>query len=111
MKQFKTISRNGDFKRIYARAKSYVSPCLVTYVFFKKTSEVRYGITTGKKIGNAVKRNRARRVIYAAFRELDSRFERGCDIVFVARVKTPHLKSQVVMKQMEKHLKSAGIIK
>ncbi len=111
MKKAKTLSRNGDFKRMYARAKSYVSPGLVTYIMPKSTQQIRYGITTGKKIGNAVLRNRARRVIYASFREFDNCFTTGCDIVFVARMKTPYLKSHMVKTQMEKHLKSAGIIK
>jgi ribonuclease P protein component len=72
---------------------------------------IRIGITTGKKIGNAVKRSRARRVIRAAFRELYPNIREGFDFVFVARGKTPFVKSNVVRKAMEQHMKSAGVLR
>ena len=40
----------------------------VCYVKERRGSANRLGIVTGKKVGNAVKRNRARRVIREAFR-------------------------------------------
>ena len=40
-----------------------VSPVVVTYVLKNRAGTVRVGITTSKKIGGAVQRNRARRVI------------------------------------------------
>lgn len=69
------------------------------------------GITTGKKIGNAVVRNRCRRVITAALSDIYSEISGGCDIVFVARYKTGRLKSTEIKRIMQKHLKSAGVIK
>ena len=57
----------------------------------------RLGIVTSKKIGNAVKRSRARRVIREAFRllepELREKYEQRYDFVIVARGKTPFMKS------------------
>ncbi len=68
------------------------------------------GITTSKKIGNAVERNRSRRVIRAAFRDIFPSVKGGYDIVFVARSKTGYLKSTDVSKVMNKHLAKAGVI-
>ncbi len=106
-----TLKKNGDFQKLYRRGKSYVSPVLVTYIIRNNSDKLRFGITTGKKIGNAVKRSRARRVIRAAFFELEPKLKRGYDFVFVARGKTPFVKSTDVKKAMEMHLKSAGIIR
>jgi ribonuclease P protein component len=78
-----TLNDNRDFRRLYNRGKSFVSPVLVTYIMKNKSDNLRYGITTGKKIGNAVRRSRARRVIRAAFRELTPHLNNGYDIVFV----------------------------
>jgi ribonuclease P protein component len=110
MSKVLTLKENRDFQRLYRRGKSYVSPEVVTYVMKNKTNTVRYGITTGKKIGNAVKRSRARRVIRAAFRNLSPNILSGCDIVFVARGKTPFVKSTAVEKAMLDHLTQAGLL-
>lgn len=59
MDLFTPIKENRDFRRIYTRGKSYVSPVVVTYVLKNRSQNVRVGITTGKKTGNAVKRNRS----------------------------------------------------
>ena len=64
--RYQPIVRNTDFARAYRRGKNYVSPFLVTYVVRRRSGGVRMGITTSKKIGGAVQRVRARRVIRAA---------------------------------------------
>ncbi len=111
MEKSVTVNKNRDFKRVYARGKSLASPCLVTYVMKNKLGETRAGITTSKKTGNAVSRNRARRIIRAAFSFLREKTEKGFDIVFVARAKTSFVKMQVVLKDMEFHLKKLGVLK
>ena len=63
MDKFVPLCRNNDFRRLYARGKSYVTPVVVIYVMKNRTKNLRVGITTSKKIGNAVLRNRSRRVI------------------------------------------------
>ena len=110
MSRYVTIRENKDFSGIYHKGRSYVSPVLVTYIKKNRSGKVRYGITTGKKIGNAVKRSRARRVIRASYYQLYDDINTGCDIIFVARGKTPFVKSQVVKKAMKKHLEAAGVI-
>lgn len=109
---------------MYGRGKSQVHPVLVTYTMKNRTGTYRIGVTTSKKIGNAVKRNRARRVIMAAWRNLlpliceskDSApnprtggSRNGYDIVFVARVRTTLVKSSQIEQAMKKHLTAAGI--
>ncbi len=110
MNKYITLKDNRDFSRLYRRGRSFVSPVLVTYVTKNRSGNLRFGITTGKKIGKAVKRTRARRVIRAAYYELYPEMKQGFDVVFVARGKTPFVKSQVVCKAMKQHLKSAGVL-
>ncbi len=111
MSKILTLKENRDFKRLYRSKTSFVSPTLVTYLIRNNSGTVRYGITTGKKIGNAVKRSRARRVIRAAFREIYPEISQGCDVVFVARGKTPYVKSTKVKTDMYRHFSQAGLIK
>lgn len=110
MSRYKTVKENREFSRAYRRGKSCVSPVLVTYALKTKSNVLRYGITTGKKVGNAVKRSRARRVIRASYFQLFDYLKPGYVIIFVARGKTPYVKSQVVYKAMRQHLKTLGVM-
>lgn len=101
---------NNEFRRVYSRGTSKAGPVLVTYVMKSRDPAVRFGITTSRKIGSAVERNRARRVIKAALHELKNRISGGYDIVFVARSRTCFVKSTVIRGEMEKQLKEAGVL-
>lgn len=105
-----TLKENRDFLRLYRKGKTFVGQTLVTYVLKNRSNEKRYGITTSKKIGKAVQRNRARRVIRSSLYSLYSNIIPGYDIVFVARGKTPYVKSSVVEKEMKEHLKKAKVL-
>ncbi|MBQ7999600.1 MAG: ribonuclease P protein component [Ruminococcus sp.] len=105
-----TLKENREFRRAYSRGRSYVSPDLVTYIVKNNTNNLRIGITTGKKIGKAVERNRSRRIIRAAFNELRDSLRPGYDIVFVARGKTPYRKSTQILTSMKKHFKDAKLL-
>lgn len=105
-----TLKENKDFRRLYYRGKSRADSTLVTYAMKSRLDNTRVGITSVKKIGNAVKRNRSRRVIRAAFHLLEPRLNGCWDIVFVARTKTPLVKMQEVYADMEKQLKELGVI-
>ena len=105
------LTDNRDFRRLYTRGKSMVSPALVTYVRKNRGEGVCVGITTSKKVGNAVKRSRCRRVIRAAFRSLYPRVAPGYDFVFVARGRTPFLKSTQICRVMAAHLREAGALR
>ena len=107
-----TLKENTDFTRTYYRGKSIANPALVVYSRKNGAGFCRVGITTSKKIGNAVKRNRSRRVILAAYRAISSELNAdGCSIVFVARGKTASLKSTEIEVVMRQHLTKAGLLK
>jgi len=105
-----TLKENKDFRRLYYRGESRASRTLVTYAMKSRGKKCRYGITTSKKIGNAVERNRSRRVIRAAFFELEPEICGAWDFVFVARGLTSKVKMQEVLKDMENHFKEMGVI-
>lgn len=110
MAKYAVIKQNYEFRRAYNKGKSFVSPYLVTYCFRKKYGGIKIGITSGKKIGKAVTRNRCRRVIREAFRSLNADVRGNWDIVFVARTATVFKKSTEIAVIMKKQLKEAGVI-
>ena len=80
-----SINKNSDFRHIYAKGKSCVSPFLVVYCRKNRTDINRLGITVSAKIGNAVCRNRIRRRLREIYRLNSSLLRTGFDIIIVAR--------------------------
>ena len=108
--KFKSINQNQSFIRAYRKGVSFVSPLLVTYVIRNRYGHIRIGITSSKKIGGAVQRNRARRVIRAAIRSLNLDMNQGYDLIFVARSKTTRCKSWQLIPLIKQQLTDAGVI-
>lgn len=113
MQKYVTLKENTDFTRTYYRGKSIANPALVVYSRKNGAGFCRVGITTSKKIGNAVERNRSRRVIRAAYQSVLRKdlIQGNWDLVFVARGKTKYLKSTAVEKAMISCLEELGVIK
>lgn len=109
MEGFETLKLNKEFRRLYGRGKNFVSPVLVTYCLPNRRGVNRIGITAGKKIGGAVQRNRAKRVITAAFRQCLPHISGHYDFCFIARVRTGPAGSVAVYNAMKKHLKELGV--
>ncbi len=69
MSSIVSLKRNADFRRLYSRGKSAVSPTVVVYAAVNRCGVNRLGLTAGKKVGGAVRRNRAKRRLRALYRE------------------------------------------
>lgn len=109
--RYRPITRNKEFSRAYSRGRSYVHPKLVLYVVKNRTGHTRVGLTATKKIGGAVQRNRARRVMRAALSQVLPYDVGSVDLVFVARGQTARCKSGDVELAASQLLKKAGILK
>ena len=109
MTKLYTIKLNKDFKTAYYHGKVYVHPLLILYVRKNREKTPRIGITTGKKVGGAVQRNRSRRIIREAYRQCRPHITGNYDFVFVARNATTHAKSTELCAVMEQLFKKAGL--
>lgn len=87
MKHTVSLKQNHEFRRLYQRGKSAVSPYFAIYCRKTRRSVTRLGITTGVKLGCAVQRNRVRRRIREIYRANEDRLEPGYDLVVVARTR------------------------
>lgn len=90
------LNKNKDFLFLYRKGRSIVSKYVVLYVRPNGKPYNRLGITAGKKIGNAVCRNRAKRVIRQAYFENEKDLPVGIDMVTVARAPVCRIKSFVL---------------
>ena len=80
-----TLKKNSDFRRLYTKGKSAVTPYLVVYCRRNRENENRLGYTVSVKLGHAVVRNRVRRRLREIYRLNAPRLRSGYDIVVVAR--------------------------
>lgn len=107
--RFRPICKNKEFTRVYSRGKCYVHPQLVLYVGRNRLGYTRVGLTATKKVGHAVVRNRARRVMRAALSEHLPENVGSLDIILVARAQTAKVKSTQLEKTLSKLLAKAGL--
>lgn len=66
-----------------------------------KTSHFRYAISVGKKIGKAVVRNKVKRRITAALRELNLKLTANTDVFIIAKAKVLELTYPELLRQLE----------
>ncbi|MCG8482053.1 MAG: ribonuclease P protein component [Clostridia bacterium] len=76
---------NYEFKRVYRRGSLKAGRYLVLYTLKNRYENNRLGITTSKKVGKSVKRNKARRLMKEIYRIYKDQLEIGYDIIFIAR--------------------------
>lgn len=67
-------------------------------------------LVAGRRVGGAVHRNRARRVLRAAWRELAPRVRTGYDIALVARAAIRGARTHELVTEMERLLSRAQVL-
>jgi ribonuclease P protein component len=82
------LSRSTEFQRVYRQGRSKANRYLVLYSFARGDGDEarpRFGVSVGRKVGNAVVRNRVKRTIREAVAELEPQLADGLDYVVLAR--------------------------
>ncbi|MSQ61971.1 MAG: ribonuclease P protein component [Dehalococcoidia bacterium] len=86
MRPGQRLRRRSDFAAAYEGGRAYTSRLLVLRARPNSMSTTRFGFAVGKRLGNAVRRNRIRRRLRAIAGELKT--QAGWDIVLIARAPT-----------------------
>ena len=110
MKHTVSLKQNHEFRRLYGKGKSAVSPYFVIYCRKTGRPVSRLGITTGVKLGNAVKRNRARRRIRELYRTHEGKLLPGYDVVVVARTRVIYGRFAELERSFDQLMKKLGLI-
>ena len=105
------IKKNEEFQKVFKKGKSFANRQFVVYCLEKQEqTDFRIGLSIGKKIGNAVTRNRVKRYVRQAFLELQDEVKSGYDYVIIARIPAATLDFHETKKSMEHVLKVAKMI-
>jgi ribonuclease P protein component len=109
------ITRSSRFKQIYAGGNPLFSRTMVVYHAAAAGERSRIGMTVSRKIGNAVVRNRAKRLIREVFRKNRSALVRPLDLVINAKksiagedFRTLEAEFRIVIKRLNRHYGQQG---
>jgi|SRR5690625_412878 len=112
MKKAFRIKDNVEFQNIFKKGKSFANRQLVIYYVKKhKQDHFRIGLSVGKKIGNAVTRNRIKRYLRQSFHELNNEIKPTLDIVIIARQPTKEMNFHEIKKSLIHLLSKQNLLK
>ena len=97
------VKKKQDFRGVYTRGKTIVGRSIVIY--YKKSDHTKIGFSVSKKIGNAVVRNRVKRILREICRKNIELFLLNYKFIFIARPKIKGFSYQQVEKEIIGKLK------
>jgi len=105
------LRKNSDFQRVYRKGHSWAHPLLVLYALRNGLGYSRFGFSASKRVGGAVVRNRARRLMREAIRLRQAMIADGLDVVIVARRPMGEVDFHQVDQAVEQLLRRARLLK
>jgi ribonuclease P protein component len=108
-KAARLVDKRG-FRNVYTRGRSGATDLVVVYVLPKREGLMRFGFTVGKKVGGAVVRNRVKRVLREAVRQMLPEMTGASDIVVVARSRAANASYADLSAALRRLLTRAGVI-
>ncbi|KPK93922.1 MAG: hypothetical protein AMJ88_06480 [Anaerolineae bacterium SM23_ 63] len=104
------LTSSTDFKRVRRTGKSYAHPLAILLVSPNGLTISRFGVTAGRALGNAVRRNRAKRRLREALGRYRPRILSGQDVVLIARPALNQAEWSDVLNALATLLGHAGLL-
>jgi ribonuclease P protein component len=98
-----SIKCSSEFKKVTTGGVKFITPIFIVFSLKEKDNSAKLGIIASRKVGSAINRNRAKRLIRVAFSELKLH---GISVVFIVRHSTPDATYEEVLRWMKKWQKS-----
>ncbi len=122
--KFYAIKQNYLYRKAFRNGNSCIKETVAVYVIRDKMSQIlkkqnpkkekinRIGIQASKKVGGAVQRNRAKRLIREAYRKIDNEdgIKKGYLVVICPRTKCTEAKLADVWRDLRESFSEAGML-
>ena len=105
------LRKNSDFSDIYKKGKSVGDKYVVLFYRMNRLGYNRTGFLASKKVGNSVKRNRAKRLMKESYRNICDKLPIGYDFIIIARNTISGKGCADVEKSIYSAFKRTGVIK
>ena len=106
------IRQSREFARARQEGRRVVQGCLIAnWLRLPASASTRLGVVTSSKIGGAVVRNRARRLLREAFRLHQHDLSQPVDLILVARPSIAGKNFAEVEKDFLNSLRKTGLLK
>ena len=112
MKKIKTLKKNYEFKNVLTKGKFYRGKEIEIFIIKNNKKRNFLGIAIGTKNGKAFQRNKAKRLIREAYKNLEERIKNGYSIVVLLKkdIDINDMKYIDILNEMENTFKKANII-
>lgn len=103
------LKNSTDFKRVRRFGKSYAHPLIVLVILPAPEEPTQIGITAGRSMGNAVQRNRAKRMLREALRNLLPQIKTGWKIILISRAPVLHARFPEIQETLVQLFSKANL--
>ena len=104
------LTRSSDFKRVKLVGKSFAHSLIVVIAAPNALSYSRTAVAAGRSVGNAVRRNRAKRQLRVCIDSLHLSLRSGWDVIIYARKPITFANFSSIQKEVFMSFSDAGIL-
>ncbi|WP_258728469.1 ribonuclease P protein component [Bacillus atrophaeus] len=111
MKKRNRLKKNEDFQKVFKHGTSMANRQFVLYVLDQpEADEIRAGLSVSKKIGNAVVRNRVKRLIRQVLQDEKDKLKQK-DYIIIARKPASQLTFEETKKSLQHLFRKSSLYK
>ena len=104
------LSRPRDFATLQSEGTTRAHPLLLARFVRTDLETSRFGLSTGRKLGGAVVRNRVRRRLREALRVMAPSFQPGWDVLIIARPGLVEADHDALVGALRRVLRRGGVL-